>query len=352
MIDLTRADMSALATHYVGNSGLGEQMVITEKPYQFKSAVVKEVFFNFLLSGFKNDIHYHFVNRSEFGIGAVKDLVESIFEDKENLFDASIKIAENLYRHTVHPKAKGGELYVSLIKDVIVDGQLCDAVGIFKSESKETFIKVDIHNDTFDIDTDLGISPKKLDMGVLIFNIEKENGYKAVMIDKANKLKEQSIYWLVDFLSMKLKSSPYLHTSNYINLCIDFSEKVLTRENGVDEKDKMMILNNSMKYLDRNVEFNAQEFQNEVLAQQELIDAFNQNKEDFQKTYNAEIVDNFTISKNALKKANKYKSTTIVLDENFEINIKSRHDLIDKGYDDDKGMGFYKVYFVNELNKN
>jgi hypothetical protein len=351
MIDFTRADMTALATHYVGNSGLGEQMVITEKPYQFKSPIVKEVFFNFLLSGFKNDIHYHFVNKSEFGVGAVKDLVETIFDDSIQLYDCSVKIAENLYRHTTHPKAKGGELYVSLIKDVIVDGQLCDAVGIFKSESKETFIKVDIHNDTFDIDTDLGISPKKLDMGVLIFNIEKENGFKAVMIDKANKLKEQSIYWLVDFLSMKLKTSPYLYTSNFINLCVDFSQNVLTRENGVEEKDKMMILNNSIKYLDRNVEFNKDEFQNEVLIQRELIEAFNENRINFEKTYNSEILDNFTISKNALKKANKLKETTIVCDENFEITIKSRHDLIEKGYDDDKGLGFYKVYFANDYHK-
>ena len=133
MIDFTRADMSALTTHYVGNSGLGEEMVITEKPYQFKNAVVKEVFFNFLLSGFKNDIYYQFINKSELGIG-VKNLVENIFEDNSKLYDCSVDIAKNLHRNTMHPKAKGGELYVSLIKNIIVDGQLCDAVGIFKSE--------------------------------------------------------------------------------------------------------------------------------------------------------------------------------------------------------------------------
>lgn len=350
MIDFTRADMSALTTHYVGNSGLGEEMVITEKPYQFKNAVVKEVFFNFLLSGFKNDIYYQFINKSELGIG-VKNLVENIFEDNSKLYDCSVDIAKNLHRNTMHPKAKGGELYVSLIKNIIVDGQLCDAVGIFKSESKETFIKVDIHNDTFDIDTDLGISPKKLDMGVLIFNLDKDAGYKAVMIDKSNKLKEPSLYWLVDFLTMKLKSSPYLHTSNYINLCVDFSERVLTKENGVNEKDKMMILNNSMKYLDRNIEFNKDDFQHEVLIQKDLIDAFDENRQNFEKTYNAEISDNFTISKNALKKGNKFMKTNITLDENFEITIINRHDLIEKGYDDDKGMGFYKVFFVNEGQK-
>jgi hypothetical protein len=43
--------------------------------------------------------------------------------------------------------------------------------------------------------------------------------------------------------------------------------------------------------------------------------------------------------------------TNITLDENFEITIINRHDLIEKGYDDDKGMGFYKVFFVNEGQK-
>jgi len=60
MIDFVRAKISDLATHYVGNFGLGEDITLTEKKYEFKDEVVKEVFFNYLFQGFDNDVFYQF----------------------------------------------------------------------------------------------------------------------------------------------------------------------------------------------------------------------------------------------------------------------------------------------------
>lgn len=352
MIEFSRAEISDLASHYVGNFGLGEDMVLTSEPYQFKNSIVKEIFFNFLLSGFKNDIFYHFRRKSDILIYDVKDSVEKIFKNKDNLFEASIEITHNLYRQTMHPKMKGGEIYVVYMKDIIVDGELCDAVGIFKSESRETYLRVDIHNGSIDIETDLGVNPSKLDKGVLIFNLDKERGYKAVMVDNSSKISEASTYWSKDFLDMELKESPYLYTSSYINQCIGFCEEVLTEENNVDKKDKMMILNNSVKYFDDNVDFKQEEFNEIVLKNQpELITAFNEHQDNYNKTYDLKKMDNFTISKTAVKKNAKFLKSSIKLDDNFDITIKGRHDLIESGYDDEKGMGFYKIYFIHETKK-
>ncbi|WP_317169152.1 hypothetical protein [Mucilaginibacter humi] len=41
-----------------------------------------------------------------------------------------------------HPNIKSGELYVAYFKDVQIEGNLLEAVGIFKSENKETYLKV------------------------------------------------------------------------------------------------------------------------------------------------------------------------------------------------------------------
>lgn len=354
MIEYTRANMVSMATHYVGNKGLGHQLTLTEKPYEFKDDITKDIFFNFLVSGFKNDIYYHFTKEQTVALGDVRSSVENIFKDNSKFFESTLEISNHLYNQSIHPKINGGELYVALIKDVIIDGVVCDAVGIFKSESKETFITVEVNDrtNTIDIEADLGISPSKLDKGVLIFNIEQESGYKAVMVDNSKKINTCAFYWSKDFLDMELKDGSYLNTSNYINQCIGFCEEVLIPENNVSMTDKMQILNNSIKYFDNNVDYNKDEFNTTVLNDnKDLIESFQEHQVKYFETYDIDKVDNFTISKTAVKKNKKLMSSTIKLDSNFDITIKGRHDLIERGYDDNKGMGFYKLYFITDTQK-
>jgi hypothetical protein len=348
MIDFVRAKISDLATHYVGNFGLGEDMTLTEKPYEFKDAIVKEVFFNYLFKGFDNDVFYQF-RKKEVSIYDVHQSCENIFKDKNKLFEESINIANHLYRQSVHSKIKGGEVYITYVQDVIVNGELTDAIGIFKSESKETYIKVDLNHQIIDIETDLGISPDSLDKGVVIFNLDSENGYKALMVDNSSKIAEASTYWSSDFLGMEIKKTSYYFTHNTINQCVDFCETILTEENNVKEIYKDTILTNSVKFFDNNVDYVQEEFEGTVLnGVPELIESYRVHKKDYFNTYGVPEISNFTISKTAVKKSKKLTKTKIKLDKNFEILIKSRHDLIEKGYDDEKAMGFYKVYFLNE----
>ena len=52
------------------------------------------------------------------------------------------QIAKYLYKVANHPKIKSGELYVVYFKGVQIEGNMLDAIGIFKSENKETYLKV------------------------------------------------------------------------------------------------------------------------------------------------------------------------------------------------------------------
>ena len=349
MIDFGRIDVKALATHYIGNFGLGEDIKLSQHPIQFKDDFVKGVFFDYLLSGFKNDIYYKFRKSSDFMLHGIKDMVDDMFANHDKkFFEISIEIGKYLYAQTLHPKVKGGELYVSFIKDIVVDGELCDAVGIFKSESKDTFIKVDFNANDFSIETDLGITPKKLEKGVLIFNLDSANGYKAVMIDNSNKISDASTYWSKEFLDMELRLSSYFYTNNYINQAVSFCEEVLTEENNVNKNDKMMILNNAVGFFDKNVEFNKDEFIKEVLDQPELITAFNEHQDKYCETFNIPKIDNFSISKTAVKKNNRFLKSKITLDNSINIELKGNHHLLENGFDEERGMKFYKIYYINE----
>jgi hypothetical protein len=350
MIETNRMSVVGLTTHFVGNFGLGEDIILSKDPYSFKDEKVQDIFFNYLLSGFKNDIYYRFRKKTDLMIYNVKDSVDSIFDNPYNLFEESKIIAKHLYQQTINVKVKGGEIYIAYIKNITVDGVVCDAVGIFKSESRDNYIKVDFHLNEFSIETDSGINPKKLDKGVLIFNIDKENGYKATMIDNSSRISSASTYWCVDFLDMNLKPSPYLNTLNYINQCVAFCDEMLTEENNVTKHEKNMVLNNSVKYFDSNSDYEKENFEKDVLIQEDIIKEFREHQDKYFTTFNIQPCEKFQISQTAVKKNSKYLKSIIKLDNNFNIQINGNHDLLESGYDEDKKMKFYKVFYINEEN--
>lgn len=50
----------------------------------------------------------------------------------------------------------------------------------------------------------------------------------------------------------------------------------------------------------------------------------------------------------AIKKKSTTKITTIKLDKNFVIKVKGVKELLEQGYDEKRGMKYYKLYFEEE----
>ena len=60
------------------------------------------------------------------------------------------------------------------------------------------------------------------------------------------------------------------------------------------------------------------------------------------------LKDSFTISTDAAKQAKKVFKSVIKLDKNFHLYIHGGRDRVEKGYDDDRGLNYYKLYFDAE----
>lgn len=345
MIDFSRAQLTHFIIHYTGNKSLGEELTLSETCFEFKDDFVKDTVLRYFQSPFKTDVYHQFKNKSDFDI---KDISEKIFNSRKNFVEQTKHIAEHLYSQSMHPKIKGGEFYVCFFKDVIVDGELCDTIGLFKTENKETYLKVYQHVDNFDMDCDTGININKLDKGCLIFNTEQEKGYKLSIIDNNNKVAECATYWEVDFLNATLKENGFYHTSNFIETCRGFCEEILTEDNNVKKEDQMMMLNKSTAYFKEKDKFNIKEFEKDVMVQPELIKAFKDYRKDFSDRLDLNTIDEFEISPTAVKKNQKYMRSVVKLDKNFHIYIHGRHDYVERGYDEAMGLKYYKLYYVNE----
>lgn len=348
MIDFSRAELTQFTIHYVGNKGLGEELTLNDELVSFKDDFIKETLLRYFLTPFKTDIYYKFRSKSEVSSNVIGDVSKSIFGSQKKFIDLSKKAAEHLYNQSVHPKIKGGEFYVCYFKDAVVDGELCDAIGYFKTENKETFLKVYQHVNTFDLDYETGIDIHKLDKGVLVFNTDSDKGYKISIIDNNNKNAECALYWEEDFMGAVLKENAYYFTKNFMDASRGFCEEVLTESNNVSKQDQMMMLNKSTGFFKEKDKFNIKEFEKNVLVEPDLISAFSEYRHNFNDKFDLQSIDEFEVSNTAVKKNQKYMKSVVKLDKNFHIYIHGRHDYVERGYDEDKGLKYYKLYFVNE----
>ncbi|HQQ93086.1 MAG TPA: nucleoid-associated protein [Bacteroidia bacterium] len=348
MISFTRASLTRLAIHDVGNKGSGEELTCSKKEIQIKDDFLKDTLTRYFSSSFTTDIYHQFKTKADASLSSVRKSSKAIFDDPSCLMEESAEMARLLYDQSMHPKIKGGEFYTCYFKDVIVDGELCDAIGLFKTENKETYLKVYQHLNEFELDYENGISIRKIDKGCLVFNTDRKNGYKLSVVDNNKAGIECALYWEEDFLQSTLKTGAYYHTRNFMDASRGFCEEVLTEENQVSKEDQRMMLNRSTAYFKEKDKFQMKDFEEQVLTQPELVQAFRDYRQDFNKRLDLTAVDDFEISPTAVKKYQKYMRSVIKLDKNFHIYIHGRHDYVEKGYDEEKKLKFYKLYYVNE----
>ena len=224
------------------------------------------------------------------------------------------------------------------------EGEKVDAVGLFKSENKDPFLKVKRDGDNFRIECDRGINPRKMDKGCLVFNYERENGFVVKVIDNTNHT--EAHYWTDDFLHIRQRQDKYFNTHNVMSMYKNFVTKELPQQFDVSKADQADLLNRSVKFFKENENFEMQNFEDSVIRQPEVIEQFKSFKDTFSRENDFEIPDSFDISDSAVKKQSRAFKSVIKLDKNFHIYVHGNRNLIEQG-EDEKGK-FYKVYYKEE----
>ena len=179
-------------------------------------------------------------------------------------------------------------------------------------------------NESFDVVVQRGISTKKIDKGCLILNTCDEEGTVVFSVDNNNY---DAQYWIKNFLSVKLADDYNSHTQNYLELCKEFSEEVIKPEFGKHKQGDFLA--NTVDYFKEHEAVDYHEF-NDVL-----------------------IRNNFDVSGVVLKKEKNKLKTEIKLDTNIIIKLDvdapdAASEYLERGYDEEKKMKFYKVYFNEE----
>ena len=342
-IDFSETEIAALSVHYVGNRIQDEDLIISEKETTLNGNI-KELLKEYFTKPFKDAQYYIFHHASDLRLNEAYAFISAIFDDPASAHFQSISLAKHLYSASNHANIKSGEFYVAYLTDCLVDGERTDAVGLFKSENKDAFLKVSNKGAVFELEKDEGINTNKLDKGCLVFDLEKENGYRLVVVGHTNK-GDEALYWKESFLNAKPRQDDFYHTRNYLQMCRDFSIEAFPE---ADKIDQLSLMNESEKFFKENEVFEKRSFHQQVLHEPEIIDAF----EDYQKNYKTknefETFDEFDINPAAIKQMKRVFKSVIKLDKNFHVYVHGNRNLIRKGYDEETGMNYYQIFFKEE----
>lgn len=347
MIDYSEVTLNQIVVHNIGSRSEEQGVQLSKAPTQIFDETAEDILKTYFLSHFKTEYFYQFVDNEDLQQNAVYDCVSKVFDDNAQFYQQSTNIAWHLYEKSNHPNIKTGEFYMVYFSGIQIDGVAVDAIGIFKSENKDTYIKVCQQGDSYGVEYENGINIKKLDKGCLILNNERETGYQVAIVDSTNR-GDEAMYWRESFLNVMPRENEYYQTNQLFDICKNFSHDMLTSQNKVDKADQVTFMKRAEQFFNTNDFFDSEQFKNDVIGNEQVSAAFEDYKRKFENQKMLSPIDQFEISGEAVKRGKKYFRSVIKLDKNFHIYVHANPDYIEKGFDEHKGLKFYKLFFSNE----
>lgn len=349
MLNLYSAQIESISLHRVGNKSKNESAFLSAEPFSLNdemAGLLKEYFFKPFRE--KEENYYKFSHEVDLEFNEVFAAVTGIFENPSDHHQLSKKITTHLFEQSNHPHIKSGEVYVVHFSDMVIDNQKTDGVGIFKSELKHDFLQFEEKEQNLEILIRQGININKLDKGCIVFNVDKEEGYKVLSVD-SNRYDAK--YWLENFLGIAPLTDENFYTKNYLKFCQNFAKDVVLPAE--DKQQEVLFMNRAVNHFAKNDNFEETSFLNEVMENPELIPEFKHYKVEKGPKYSIEDVSNFDIANKAVSDVRKKIKNVINLDTNIQIkmdfiNPESAERFVEKGWDEERQMYYYLVYFNKE----
>ncbi len=349
MINLFNAQIDEVSLHRIGNKNRNEGIFLSESPQDLNDesrGLLKE----FFLKPFreKEENYYTLGHEADLEFNEIYKAAGTIFRKPESLQGEAKKITRHLYDQSDHPHIKSGEIFVVRFSNILLDNEKVEALGIFKSEIKQEFLQFEERPSRLEMKLELGVNLNKLDKGCLILNVLPEEGYKVLSVD-SNRYDTR--YWLENFLGVKALADENFYTKNYLKFCQKFAQDVVLPAE--DKQQEVLFMNRAVNHFAKNDAFEETRFLNEVMENPDLIPEFKHYKVEKGPKYSIEDVSNFPIANKAVSDTRKKIKNVINLDTHVQIrldfiNPESAERFVEKGWDEEKQMYYYLVYFNRE----
>ncbi|MBJ6369318.1 nucleoid-associated protein [Snuella sedimenti] len=348
MISRKNASISKFIIHKVGNKFNSTKNAFSEKTVDFDEASY-DLMLPFLLRPFGSVVQsYRFNHHADINLNEINSYTTQLFNDEEAFVDISKHIVTHLFEQSNSAQIKTGDVLVVLFDGIEFNDITTNAIGIFKIESKINFFQTYLENNSYDVVVQKGISSKKVDKGCLILN-QSDNEGKIVLSVDNNSYDTQ--YWINHFLNIKYADDANNHTQQYIELCKEFSTEIIKSTYGAQEQNAFLA--KTIDYFKENEIVAVEKFKDEIFEEDKHKTLFDDYKKTFESEQNTVLRNQFDVAEAVVNKEKKKFKTDIKLDTNIQIKLdidapEASTEFMERGYDDEKKMHFYKVFFNAE----
>lgn len=347
MLKTTNTYIAKATLQRVGNKLSEELSYSTNEEIPFTEEE-EDLLKSFFLRSIKSSFDLmKFTHHISLDYNAVYDNSSKFFQQEISFIEYSNNILNHLYEKSNHPQIKTGELFIILFKDLKFQEITTDAIGIFKIENKIDYLKFNHLEDDLDFTISKGVKLQKIDKGCLILNTEQSNGYRVISIDNNSY---DANYWKKSFLDLEEVQNDSYQTKHHLSLLSDFSNTMVENNDTYVQKE---FISQGIQLFNDNETITKDLLEEELLSPFDVVDSYAQFKNQYNKENALELEDNFNVSTNTLKKEKRKIKSQINLDTKIQIKLDisdgdSVKDNIEKGFDDERKMHFYKVYYNEE----
>lgn len=302
------------------------------------------------LKPFKNLVAHRFQHHSSLDKHEMNTLSAAIFASSDGLLEKGCEIAKRLYSKSVHPNIKAGDLCIALMNDIEVNGEMKQGLCILKSETVTPFLSITTKDGDLQLSTEQGINPEKIDKGCLILDFFPTKGYYVLTFDRTGA---ESRFWIRDFLGVRAVPDAAFLTNTYAKMAVSFLED----EKPADDTppwETCTAARDAIGFFEGKEKFDLQEFEEQVLKEPDMVARFAEHRSRVEEEQGQPLEKSFEISKKDVTKAKRKIGAVMKLDTGVEIHVKSSFvtepdPVLERGFDDAKGMKFIKVYFNKDL---
>jgi hypothetical protein len=348
-VRLDTASATRLVLAKIGHAQRGEPLQTSRAVHEIPEDEQEKLTAIFL-KPFKNLIPHRFTHHAALDQHELNTCARDIFATPSAFLQRGTEIARRLHAKSNHPNIKSGDLCIIHLKEIHVDGELVQGICILKSESITPFLTITARDGDLEINTVEGIHPEKIDKGCLIVDTLGTKGYYVLTFDRTGS---DARFWARDFLGVEpIPDSAYL-TNAYAKMAVSFLEESRPAEEESPPWETARAAKDALDYFEDRERFDLQEFEQQVLRKPETIERFQEHRTRVEQEQGSPLETSFEISQKDVSKAKKRIHAVLKLDTGVEIHVKpaagEADPLLERGFDDQKGMKYIKVYYHRDL---
>lgn len=321
----------------VGNKSNEDGVSFSDEVCQMES--VEEPFLKLINNSFKFNDWKQFYFIDDLELNPTYRFVTKIFADDTCIVQQANNLARHLYEQSIHPNIKIGEFYVVLLNNCEVDGKQTSALGLFKSEVRETVLTIRRENNRLVLSPEMGMSLKKLEKGCIVFNVDKENGYKVAVVDNTGN-DTDAHYWVDNFLHVRNCNDDFHQTERLLDMCTGFVKQLKEQS----DFESAIIAKRTANILSADDVLQIDNLPDLICQNEEQKADFITYRQNYEEEYGC-----FDQEVNIVKKATVCKSVkrmnTMRLGSDFEVRVLNPEAEIASGIDNNSGNKYITLFY-------